>query len=287
MFLIFVQYFLNICQMCEKYLPNIFSTFAKYLSIICTTFKLWTFKFVQFCSSLSPICTNFVLVPTEGQCSACPAVSDIMGDHAVSCGWGGGERIFRHNMLRDCLFTTCATACLGPRKEDRALIPGTNARPADIFLPGWSGGKDTALYVTVVNPLQQQYLHQSAVTPGHALVKAHDRKMATHWENCRAAGIVFQPLAIDTLGAWGESTIKEVKKIGCALARQTGGEESEVMRHLVQCLSVILMRINANLMINRGHHRDQPQIDWIEWTFILNDQHRDKTLLYIQLPRIW
>ena len=146
--------------------------------------------------------------PTEGQCAACPAVSDIMGDHAVSCGWGG-ERIFRHNMIRDCLFTTCATACLGPRKEVRALIPGTDARPADIFLSGWSGGKDTALDVTVVNPLQQQYLHPSAVTPGHALVKAHDRKMATHWENCRAAGIVFQPLAMDTFGAWGESTAEQ------------------------------------------------------------------------------
>ena len=167
-------------------------------------------------------------------------------------------------MIRDCLFTTCAQACLGPTKEDRALIPGTDARPADIFLPGWSAGKDTALDVTVVNPLQQQYLHQSAVTPGHALVKAHDRKMATHWENCRAAGIVFQPLPLDTFGAWGESTIKEVKKIGSALARQTGGEEGEVMRHLVQRLSIILMRINANLMLNRGHNRDQPQIDGIE-----------------------
>ena len=48
---IFVQYFLNICLF-----------FAQNLSIICTIFKLWKFKFVQFCSSLSPICTNFVLV---------------------------------------------------------------------------------------------------------------------------------------------------------------------------------------------------------------------------------
>ena len=69
---------------------------------------------------------------------------------------------------------------------------------------------------------------------------------------------------MDTFGAWGESTIKEVKKIGSALARQTGGEQGEVMRHLVQRLSVILMRINANLILNRGHTSDQPQIDGIE-----------------------
>ena len=118
--------------------------------------------------------------------------------------------------------------------------------------------------MTVVNPLQQQYLNQSAVTPGHALVKAHEQKMATHWENCRAAGIVFQPLPLDTFGAWGESTSKEVKRMGSALARQTGGKEGEVIRHLVQRLSVILMRINANLILNRGHNLDQPQIDGIE-----------------------
>ena len=118
--------------------------------------------------------------------------------------------------------------------------------------------------MTVVNPLQQLYVNQSAVTPGHALVKAHERKLARHWEHCRTAGIVFQPLPLDTLGAWGESTIKEVKRMGSALARQTGGEEGEVIRHLVQRISVILMRINSNLILNRGHNLNQPQIDGIE-----------------------
>ena len=106
------------------------------------------------------------IFPTNGQCYACPVLSDVLGDHAVSCGWGG-ERVFRHNQIRDCLFTACTQACLGPTREDRALIPGTDNRPADIFLPGWSGGKDTALDITVVNPLQQAFLQQSAVTPGH------------------------------------------------------------------------------------------------------------------------
>ena len=47
-------------------------------------------------------------------------------------------------------------------REDRALLPGTDARPADILLPGWFGGKDTALDITVVNPLQTAYIDQSA-----------------------------------------------------------------------------------------------------------------------------
>ena len=97
----------------------------------------------------------------------------------ISCGWGG-ERIARHNLIRDVLYNTCSSAALGPTREDRAILPGTEARPADILLPGWSGGKDTALDITVVNPLQTAFINQSAAFPGHALRKAYERKMTRH-----------------------------------------------------------------------------------------------------------
>ena len=201
--------------------------------------------------------------PTDGICSACPSPSETMGDHAVACGWGG-ERIHRHNMIRDCLFSTCTQVCLGPTREDRALIPGTEARPADIYLPGWMAGKDAALDITVINPLAQTYLQHSAATPGYALAQAFERKMTKHGEACTAAGIVFQPMALDTLGAWGDSTVQQVKRMGSALARQTGGEEGEIIKHLVQRVSVILMRTNANLILNRRPNFTEPQIDGIE-----------------------
>ena len=57
----------------------------------------------------------------------------------LSCGWGA-ERIARHNLIRDVLNNTCSSAALGPTRDDRALLPDAEARPADILLPGWSGG---------------------------------------------------------------------------------------------------------------------------------------------------
>ena len=70
-------------------------------------------------------------------------------------------------------------------------MPGTDARPADLYIPAWTGGKDTALDITVINPLQVAMVQQALVTPGpgHALVKAHERKMAKHGDACRGAGI--------------------------------------------------------------------------------------------------
>ena len=63
------------------------------------------------------------LYRSEGPCVACGSLSDVMGDHAISCGFEG-ERIARHNYLWNALYHTAVTASLAPSKEDRALLPG-------------------------------------------------------------------------------------------------------------------------------------------------------------------
>ena len=92
------------------------------------------------------------IYPSAGPCPACKRDSDRYGDRAIVCG-SHGERIARHNQLRDAIYQVAASANLAPRKEENALLPGTNARPADVFIPNWTGGRDTALDVTVVSPM--------------------------------------------------------------------------------------------------------------------------------------
>ena len=105
--------------------------------------------------------------------------------------------------------------------------------------------------ITVVNPLQMAFIHQSAAVPGHALRKAYERKMRSYGDLCKDAGMVFRPLPMDTLGAWADTTVAEVKRMGGSLARQTAGEESEVIRHLIQRVSVVLARVNTAMILNR------------------------------------
>ena len=88
-----------------------------------------------------------------GPCPACLKQSDVLGDHAMCCGTGG-ERIARHNHLRDAIFDTAAAAGLGPVKEGRFLLPGCDRRPADVLLHNWAQGRDAALDVTVVTPMR-------------------------------------------------------------------------------------------------------------------------------------
>ena len=65
------------------------------------------------------------------------------------------------------------SAALAPTKEGRFLLPGQGEKPADIFIPRWVGGKDAALDVTVINPLQEAQVQGAASNPGHALAAAH------------------------------------------------------------------------------------------------------------------
>ena len=102
---------------------------------------------------------------------------------------------------------------------------------------------------------------QAATTPGHALKVGYNRKMTQSAEACRLEGMVFTPLVAETLGGWHESAVEQVKKLGSALARHTGQEESDKIRHLYQGLAVRLAKGNASLFLNRIPAFPDPEID--------------------------
>ena len=55
-------------------------------------------------------------------CSICQGAADPYGDYHVGCG-GNGDRFFRHDSIRDALFSGAQSAALAPRKEASSLIP--------------------------------------------------------------------------------------------------------------------------------------------------------------------
>ena len=79
------------------------------------------------------------------------------------------ERIARHNHLWDALYHTAVEAQLAAYKEECALLPGLNARPADVMLPHHSGGQHLALDITMVSSLDVQLVEGAGREPGHAL----------------------------------------------------------------------------------------------------------------------
>ena len=195
------------------------------------------------------------------RCPICLVSADSYGDHHVGCG-GNGDRIHRHDSIRDAVFSAAQTAALAPRKEVPSLIPSSQSRPADIFLPNWKRGQPAALDVTVISTLQRLTLQGAATTQGHALVVGEDRKMAAHAESCRAIGVSFVPLVMETLGGLSQQAVDTLSSIGRFVGQRLGIPPSESTRHLFQRCSISLWRGNATLWVHRRPPR-HPSVDGI------------------------
>ena len=143
------------------------------------------------------------------------------------------------------------TAGLTSSREDRHLLPGNDARPADVYIRRWIRRKDAAFDVTVINPLQQASIDRAAIEPGYALDVARNRKNDQSFEACRREGFVFVPLPVETFGAWHQEAAVEITRIARALARETGKDDKTAIRHLFQRLGISLARGNAALFLSR------------------------------------
>ena len=160
-----------------------------------------------------------------------------MGDHALGCA-KHGERIARHDQLRDVLFEPAASASLAPLREERHLLPGSAARPGDVMIRRWSDGKDVAIDVTETGPLARSYVAAAAEEAGSALTRAFDRKVQGTAAACHQQGLVFLPIALETLGGFHKVVVEQVKRIGAAVARHQGSDERIATRQLFQRLSL-------------------------------------------------
>ena len=120
-----------------------------------------------------------------------------------------------------------------------------------MLIPCWDGGRDAALDVTVVHPLQQALVTEAAQTPGHAVQEAHNRKWRASGADCQEQGISFLPMAVESSGGWHEGAVAQIKKLASAAARQTGQEEKEAAFHAFTRLSILLQRGNAAILANR------------------------------------
>ena len=160
--------------------------------------------------------------PADGFCVACSAESDSTGHHAISCG-SQGERIARHNHLRDAIYAMASSAHLAPTKEDRALLPNCDGRPADVLIGHFEAGLHAALDISVINPMQTATVNRAAVEPGFAANMRHEQKLAKYGDRCLAEGIKFCPIVCESTGRWHREAVSILKRIGQALARARGG----------------------------------------------------------------
>ena len=149
--------------------------------------------------------------PCDGD--ACARSVDSLGDHAMHCRNDHGIRGGRHDRVRDVIFHEAQVGAFNPTKEMPGLIPGSQSRPADVYIEDWVDGSKCCFDISVISPTQEGIIDRACGTAGSALEMRKTSKNRNHFDNCRASGKLFLPLVVETFGGLDLGATKILKKI--------------------------------------------------------------------------
>jgi len=105
----------------------------------------------------------------------------------------------------------------------------------------------------VVSTLAQSYVDRAATGVGAVAEMAAERKLAKY--SNLASNFIFQPIAVENLGAFNLSTLKFLSDLGHKLSNFL---EKRASSFLFQRLSVSLQRFNSVLLHNTFVIDDAP-----------------------------
>jgi len=185
-------------------------------------------------------------------CSACgKMVMDKFGHHAAVCPVSG-DRIKRHNAVRDCIYTFCSTAAWGPVKEKPFLLPGTSEKPADIFLPSFSSGQSCVVDVAGTCPVQQKYVRQASYEQCFAANQyAVEIKRASFEERVRLEGHDYLPIIFESFGAFSEDSFVCFNKLINGIKLRINEPHTVVSKTFFESLSCVIMRSYSRSVSSR------------------------------------
>ena len=93
---------------------------------------------------------------------------------------------------------------------------------------------------------------KAADTPGAALAHAYQRKDNQSRDACLQEGIAFIPIPVGALGGFHNKIVETICKLAKQPSKNTQREESLVINHLFERLSIQLMKGNSALFTSRA-----------------------------------
>jgi hypothetical protein len=142
-------------------------------------------------------------------CPFCQQTMDIYGDHSLCCK-KNGDRITRHNRLRNLVFKFADIGLLSPEMEKLGLLGETDRsrrRPGDVSIKNWGLRRGLAIDVAVICPLA----HPNCPEPCESY--ALHQKTERYAPAFEKSDYDFAPLVFETSGAVnkeGESVVKQI-----------------------------------------------------------------------------
>jgi len=194
------------------------------------------------------------VLPSPSFCTAkgCNSEMDRKGLHAIRCGCEG-DRIRRHNLLRNFFFHECKKAMMDPLKEPKNLIRNSEMRPADFGIPDYRPGIFMAYDVAVTDPSQTYYVSKSSSVSGHAAEAYSILKLSKYSDALdRDVTLDLTPLIVESFGRWSSSSLIFFRSLSLWLAARNPSSSATIIKsRLFQKASIILQRSNAKMILSR------------------------------------
>jgi hypothetical protein len=194
------------------------------------------------------------VLPAPNPCPAngCHAILDKQAGHAIRCGCQG-DRVKRHNLVRNFFFKECQRALMEPVLEPNNLVRNAGDRPADWGIPDFKPGVFMAYDVAITDPSQVAMLPLSARDRGAAAEEYAEKKIRKYSDAlANDNSLALSPIILESFGAWGKGAVDFISDLSRWLAaRDPSSKVSEICCRLFQRVSVLLQRANARMIASR------------------------------------
>ena len=142
----------------------------------------------------------------------CGAAVDSSGTHGLSCRKSAG-RIARHTAINGIIKAALTAAEIPCRLEPQGLARDDGKRPDGVTSMPWRDGRCLMWDVTCPDTLATSYLDKAITGSGVVVTDAEMRKRHKY-STVNDIAYFFQPIAIETLGAFGEAAADFIFDLG-------------------------------------------------------------------------
>jgi len=162
------------------------------------------------------------------KCKSCHFLKDNISapQHIVNCGVRGGPQL-RHDNVRDTFQSMFRSGHFHVRTEVRAELPHTGNGGPDLQVTDFPSNGQLTLYdVSVINPIQKQYIATGCAKGLVAAAARGKQKIEEYRKTAEAIGGRIVPLIFETTGAFGTETKQTIHSFAKRYQEKFGEDQS-------------------------------------------------------------
>ena len=178
---------------------------------------------------------------------ACGAPVESNGFHGLHCKLSAGRQS-RHANVNELLQRAFVSAGVAAVREPTGLCASDNRRPDGVTLVPWGHGKCLVWDFTCPDTLAPSHTSTTSTTAGAAANSAEAAKSAKYTDLSNNYEVA--PIAIETLGVWGQAGRRLIQALGSRIAAAT--KEPRACAFLRQRVAIAVQRGNAAAVLGNS-----------------------------------